>query len=156
MIDDTAAALLGSTASLIVGGVGPDNTPSALRGWGAPLSHDRGTLRFLLTAGDRARDDLAPGRRLEVTATPFTTLRSVQVKGRTLSIEDATAQDRIRFDCYAGEVVPRIAELDDMPEEVVVRFLPHDVVACTLVVEAVFDQTPGPDAGAQLAPVVSS
>lgn len=156
MIDDTAAALLGSTTSLIVGGVGPDNTPSALRAWGATLSDDRATLRLLLTAGDRALADLAPGRRIAVTATHFTTLRSVQVKGRTLALEDATAQDRIRFDRYAGEVVPRIAELDDMPEEVVARFLPDDVVACTLVVEAVFDQTPGPDAGAQLFPVVAS
>jgi hypothetical protein len=154
VIDDPAAALLESTTSLIVGAVGAGNVPRALRSWGATLSDDRANLRLLLTAGDRSLEDLAPGHRVAVTATDFRTLRSVQVKGRTVALEGATAHDRIRFDRYAGEVVPTLAEIDDMPEEVVVRFLPADVVACTIVIEAVFDQTPGPDAGCQLAPVV--
>lgn len=154
VVDDAAAALLGSTASLIVGAVGPANTPSALRGWGATFSDDRATLRILLTAGDRALVDVAAGRRIAVTATHFVTLRSVQVKGRSLGVEAATARDRIRFDRYAGEAVPIIAELDGVAEEVVARFIPDDVVACTMAVEAVFDQSPGPDAGAQLAPEV--
>jgi hypothetical protein len=153
VIDETAAALLESTTSLIVGAVGAGNMPRALRAWGASLSDDRVQVRLLLTAGDAALADLVAGRRIALTATDFRTLRSVQVKGRSLGVEDATAHDRIRFDRYAGEVVPILAVIDDMPEEIVARFLPVDVVACTMVVDAVFDQTPGPDAGAQLAPV---
>jgi hypothetical protein len=156
VIEDAAAALLESTTSLIVGAVGDGNLPRALRAWGALVSDDRLQVRLLLTAGDAALADLVAGRRIAVTTTDFRTLRSFQVKGRSLGIEDATAHDRIRFDRYVGEVVPLIASIDDMPEEVVAQFLPATVVACTFVVDAVFDQTPGPDAGAQLAPVVAS
>jgi hypothetical protein len=152
VIDAAAACLLESTTSLIVGAVGPANVPRALRAWGATLQDDGTALRMLLTAGDAALADLEPGQRVAVTATDFRTLRSVQVKGCSGGIEEATAHDRIRYDRYAGEVVPLLAEIDDMPEDIVARFLPADVVACTVQVESVFDQTPGPDAGAQLAP----
>jgi hypothetical protein len=152
VIDAAAAELLESTTSLIVGAVGPGNVPRALRAWGATLHDDGTALRMLLTAGDGSLADLAPGRRVAVTATDFRTLRSVQVKGHSAGIEEAGPHDRIRFDRYAGEVVPLLAEIDDMPEEVVARFLPADIVVCKVTIEAAFDQTPGPDAGMQLAP----
>ena len=45
-----------------------------------------------------------------------------------------------------------IAEIDRAPAEMVWRMLPPEVVACVMTVEEVYDQTPGPAAGAQLAP----
>jgi hypothetical protein len=40
-------------------------------------------------------------------------------------------------------------------EETVARLIPSDVVACEMTVEQVFDQTPGPGAGARVAPQAS-
>jgi hypothetical protein len=46
-----------------------------------------------------------------------------------------------------------LVEIDHTTDEVVRRFMPPGVIACVMTVEQVFDQTPGPAAGTQLAPI---
>ena len=83
------------------------------------------------------------------------TLVSWQLKGRATEIAPATAADRIRFDAFCAGAVQILHLADGTPEEIIWRIAPPGVVACEMVVEQVFDQTPGPEAGACVAPVGS-
>jgi hypothetical protein len=112
-----------------------------------------GHVRLLLsTQAEVTRRNVERGGRVAVTATHFFTFESVQLKGVAIRIEEATPADRIRFDHYCSGAAAAIAESDGTPLERVMRFVTAGVYACTMTVEAVFDQTPGRSAGAQLAP----
>ena len=152
MITAETAELVESPCSLIVGTVDAAVLPDASRAWGAEVIDD-GHVRLLLsTQADVTRRNLERGGRLAVTATHFFTFESVQLKGVATRIEEATPADRIRFDRFCAEAAAAIAETDGTPVERVLRFMTAGIYACTMTVEAVFDQTPGRSAGTQLAP----
>jgi len=146
-------AQLESPSSLLVGSVGSDGVPDATRGWGVQvLGPDR--LRVLLSDNaDRTLANLADGGRIALTTTHFQTLVSWQLKGRAIAIGPVTAADRIRFDAFCAGCVQILHQTDGTPEEIIWRLAPPGIVACEMVVEQVFDQTPGPEAGARIAPV---
>jgi len=152
VIEAEVAEQLESPSSLLVGTVAADGMPDATRGWGVEvLGPDR--LRVLLsTEAARTLAVVADGGRLALTTTHFFTLVSWQLKGRALSVGEATAADRIRHDAFCAGCVRTIHEGDGSPEEIIWRMVPPGIVACEMVVEQVFDQTPGPGAGARVAP----
>ena len=152
MIEAEVAEQLESACSLLVGTVGESGVPDATRGWGVEvLGPDR--LRVLLsTEAARTLANLADGGRVALTTTHFFTMVSWQLKGRATSVAPATAPDRIRHDAFCSGCVQTLHESDGAPEEVIWRLVPADIVACEMVVEQVFDQTPGPGAGACIAP----
>ena len=116
------------------------------------LDGDR--VRLLLsTTATRARANLEGGGAMALTTTHFATNVSWQLKGRVEAIEPATAADRIRFDAFCAGAVALIHAGDGAPEEIIWRLAPPGIVACELSVAQVFDQTPGPGAGARVAPV---
>jgi hypothetical protein len=153
VIEPDVAEQLESPSSLLVGSVSPDGVPDASRGWGIQiLGPDR--LRILLA--DNATGtliNLAGRGRIALTTTHFRTLVSWQLKGHATTVEPATAGDRIRFDEFCAGCVRVLHDLEGTPEEVIWRMVPPGIVACEMVVEQVFDQTPGPHAGACIAPV---
>ena len=155
MIEPEVTELIESPCSLIVGSVDADGLPDAIRGWGVDvLGPDR--VRVLLAAdADRTLANLADGGRIALTATHFITAVSWQLKGVATVIEDASPADRILFDAYCSGCLQILSVAQDMPEGVIARLIPADVVACVMVVEQVFDQTPGPGAGARVAPVAN-
>jgi hypothetical protein len=153
VIESEVVEQLESPCSLLVGSVGADGVPDATRGWGAKvLGPDR--LRVLLSSNaERTLANLADGGRIALTTTHFRTLVSWQLKGRVEAITPATADDRIRCDAFCAGCVAILHLSDGTPEEIIWRLVPADFVACEVVVEQVFDQTPGPDAGTRIAPV---
>jgi hypothetical protein len=153
VIEADVAEQLESPCSLLVASVSPDGVPEASRGWGVQvLGPDR--LRLLLAANaERTLANVAGGGRMALTTTNFRTLVSWQVKGHATTVEPATPEDRIRFDAFCAGCVRILSDLDQTPEEVIWRMVPAGIVACDLVVEEVFDQTPGPHAGVRVAPV---
>lgn len=153
MIEPEVAELLESPCSLLVGTVSTGGVPEATRGWSVVL-HSPDRLRVLL-ADNAARTlgHLEGGGRMALTATHFLTLVSWQLKGRATAIEPATATDQIRFDAFCAECVRILHESEGAPEEVIWRMVPPGIVACEMAVEQVYDQTPGPEAGARIAPV---
>ena len=154
MIEAEVAELLESPCSLIVGTVDTDGLPDATRGRGLEVLQGGTRIRLLLAENAAASlGNLATTGRIALTATHFSTLVSVQLKGRSLSVEPATVDDRLRFDRFCAGCVQTIAEIDGAPEETVWRFEPPGIVACTVEVEELYDQTPGPAAGALVAPV---
>jgi len=153
VIEPQVAEQLESPCSLLVGTVAPDGLPDATRGWGVDvLGPDR--LRVLIAAdAPRTLANLSGGGRVALTTTNFRTMVSWQLKGRALLLEAASAADRIYFDEFCAGCLGILVPLHETAEERISRMIPAGVVACEMLVEQVFDQTPGPDAGARVAPV---
>jgi predicted pyridoxine 5'-phosphate oxidase superfamily flavin-nucleotide-binding protein len=153
-IEAATKDFLESPCSLIVGTVDDDGLPDGTRAWAVDVVDDGRRLRVLIaTNADATIANLRANGRIAVTATNFVTLDSVQVKGRAEAVEERTAADQIRFDENCARCVGILVEADRAAEDSVWRFIPPGVVACVMTVEEVFDQTPGPAAGTQLAPV---
>ena len=151
MIDDDRRALLEGPSSLVVGTVAADLLPDATRGWGLRLAADARELRLLLSPNATTSfGNLRTTGVIAVTATEFHTLESVQAKGRVTAIEDATDDDHERFAAFCDGVVAAVSEIDGLPPAVVRTMLPEAIVACVVAVDEMFDQTPGPSAGARL------
>jgi len=153
VIEPEVAEQLESPCSLLVGSVSVDGVPDATRGWGVEvLGPDR--VRVLLAANaDRTLANLDRGGAIALTTTNFVTLVSWQLKGRAAGIAPATPADRIRYDEFCAGCLHILHELEGTPEAIIARLIPVGIVACEMLVEQVFDQTPGPQAGALVAPV---
>jgi hypothetical protein len=152
VIQPDAAKLLQSPCALIVGTVDADGLPDATRGWGLVVERPCEVRLLLSSNADATLANLATTGVLAVTATHFATLVSFQLKGRARAVEPATAEDRIVFDRFCAGCLVALEELEGAPPEVTARMVPPGVVACVMDVTGVFDQTPGPAAGALLAP----
>ena len=153
MFDDEITAFLESGCALIVGTVAPDGEPHAGRGWGldATSGGDEPHLRLLLDADDITMlEHAATGGAIAITAASVRTLRSVQLKGRTLGLEVASPEDVERAGRYIDALFTDIQETDGTDAAVTARLVPVGFVACTVEVHDRFDQTPGPGAGARV------
>jgi hypothetical protein len=152
MIDQGHATLLESgTCSLMVATASAHGVPHLTRAWGARVLPGGTDLRVLVPSDDSATlENLDATGAVAVTGADVPTFRSVQCKGHALAVEAATAGDRARFSRYRAELARSISEVDGHPVDLVTRLAPAEVVAVTARVEAMFDQTPGPGAGAPL------
>lgn len=141
-------------AALIVATVAPNGAPHAGRAWGVTiLSDDAGGTfaRILVNERDTVTlDHLTVGAPVAVTAADVPTLRAVQIKGHCLAVEPATAEDRRYAARSTDAFFTKITEVDGASRQLLDRWNPVDVVACVLSVDGVYDQTPGPGAGAPL------
>jgi len=155
VIEPEAAELLESPCAMIVGTVDGDGLPDATRGWGFEvLGPDH--ARVLLSSNATATlENLRTTGVIALTVTHFATLVSYQLKGRASAIDPASAEDRIRFDRFCAGCVHALHEAHGTPVEMIERLKPPGIVAVVMTVDSVFDQTPGPAAGAKLAPVES-
>jgi len=150
-IDDELAAFLQCEGSVIVATVGADGVPSASRAWGLRVLPDRGHVRVQLDAADApAVADVDAGRSVAVTVTDVFSLRSVQVKGHASTTTRPTAADVLHGDRYRAGFLANIVEVEQVPEDLVLRLVPSDFVVFDMPIAEVFDQTPGPTAGAPL------
>lgn len=126
--------------------------PELARVWGMEVSPDGRVLTFCVQAapGSRMRANIERGSRVAITATKPTTYRSTQIKGRLRDVWEATEEDlaraRAQNDAFAIDVVP--LGIDRASSA---RFM-HEAELCTVAidVEEIYDQTPGPAAGARL------
>lgn len=144
-----AGALLEPGCALLVGSVDRAGMPQATRGWGLRIIDvDRSEMRIVLPADDPITlDNLRTTGRIAVTGVDIETLRSIQVKGRVLRIEAATAVDRHWATRYSEALFRDIEHVDGTPPSLVKLLLPREYMACVAVVEECYDQTPGPRAG---------
>jgi hypothetical protein len=152
VIEGKAAALLRSRYALIVAIVDDEGTPFATRGWGLTLLPDHPEqVRLVLGAADgRLLQDLSGSRAVAITAGDPRTLHSVQFKGRAGAAEPATDDDRAEVGRYCDSFFGVVAEVDGTDRRFLERLVPDNFVACTVVIEELYDQTPGPGAGAPL------
>lgn len=149
MFDTDTRALLEGGSALIVATVAADGTPHAGRGWGLTLLDDRpGAARLLVSADDELTcAHLATGGAVAVTAADVPTLRSVQLKGRSVGLEPADAADRARAEVHLEALFTDIETTDGAARSILDRWRTRGYAACTILVEERYDQTPGPGAG---------
>lgn len=75
---------------------------------------------------------------------------SKQIKGAALGLEAATDDDRACAARFTETFIVAVMETDGAPRHLLERLVPADHVACTIAIDELFDQTPGPGAGAAL------
>ena len=150
MLSPETTAFLESGCALIVAVVDAGLRPRANRGWGLDVIGD-GVVRILLDADDETTlAYLAERDAIAITGTSVVTLQSVQLKGHALSVEPADDDDRARADRYRDAFFTDVVVTDGFDRAMLERLVPGDYVACTVAVDAAFDQTPGPQAGSAM------
>ena len=151
MIDDALAAFLQQGVAINVGTRNARLEPNAAYVGAARVDDDRQHLTLYVpsVAAGPVLDDLrANGRAAVVFARPEDD-RACQVKGMFVSARPATADEepivRDQFDGFRRQL-----EIIGMPGESTRPWIVWPATAVRLRVTAVFDQTPGPKAGAPL------
>jgi hypothetical protein len=145
VLADETVEFLHSGCSLIVGTVRDDGEPYASRGWGLTvLEPDGSRLRLIATEGAVAIGAIA------FTACSVRTLHALQFKGTVVEIERMTDADWAKTKQYTDDFMKDIADTDGVPRHLMERILPSGYVVCTVLVDEMYDQTPGPRAGSSL------
>jgi hypothetical protein len=126
--------------------------PALARGWGPHVSEDGRSLSLCVTAppGSASRANLEENGAIAVGFSQPTIARALQVKGSAVEVEEPGPAQLERaaqhLDAFCSET-----ETIGQPRELVRRiYRPRELVAVTLTIEEVFDQTPGPSAGKRL------
>jgi hypothetical protein len=145
-------AFLEGKAAMIVGVVDAHGWPLATRAWAlGVLDRDEGRIRLILDAADaEPLAHLAGGGSLALTVADVPTLDSCQVKGTVDRFEPVTDDDLDRVDVHSHAVFTDIANVDRIPYDLIARIKPRSFVACEMTVTEIYDQTPGPGAGAAI------
>ncbi len=140
---------IGAGMSLVVGTVSRGAEPRVARAWASSIvATDPLRVRVLMSADDpEAVDNLETGN-VSLTGTDVPTLQSAQLKGTVVLVEPATPADVERVATHTDAFFQAVLEIDGFPLSLMRRLLPHEVVAFEMVVNEMFDQSPGPGAGA--------
>jgi hypothetical protein len=139
-------------AGLVVGTVGDDGEPRAARAWSVTVVDDAvGRLRIVVGADDPVTvANLRIGARVAVNGADVRTLRSVQMKGEVIVVDQAGPADLDVARVQSDRFLEAVHVTDGNPLEQLRRILPIEVAVVEIVVDEMFDQTPGPDAGGLL------
>jgi hypothetical protein len=120
-----------------------------VRGWSAQLVGPR-RLRIGMDAGDESAVENVVDRMVAVTAADVPTLDSVQIKGRVVDIEPPCAVDLEVVHQQSEAFLTAVHQVDGHPLELLRRLLPTRLVMLEIEISEVFDQSPGPRAGARM------
>lgn len=139
-----------------MGTLTPSCEPYATRAWGTEvLSSDPPRVRVLVGAGAFAALGRFPGDgatfSIAVTGADVRTLRSVQLKGTGHDLETPTPADLERSGAYCDAFFADVEAVDGVERALMERLVPTDLLAVTVEVAALYDQTPGPAAGTAIA-----
>jgi hypothetical protein len=77
-------------------------------------------------------------------------LRAVQMKGPVVAVADPSEDDLLRMSSHSELFFQAVEETDGTPARLLKRILPHGLVAVEFVVDEIYDQSPGPGAGAAI------
>jgi hypothetical protein len=139
-------------SALIVGYADAQGAPYATRAWGAVVMEDGAAVRVFLDADDTALlTRLADGPAIAVTGGCVRTMASAQLKGRVRAVEELTALDVATRERATERFITDVHETDHTERALLDAMVPARFVACTIDVEELYDQTPGPRAGSTLA-----
>ncbi len=143
MIDDGAGLLIGTVTA--------NGAPRGVRAWAAwVVDPDEQRLRVVFTADDPVVVASLEGRKVAVTAANVRTVRSVQLKGRVVSVEPPTPADMEITERQTQLFFTAVHETDGNPIELLNVMRPCTHLAIEMIVDEQYDQTPGPTAGSAL------
>jgi hypothetical protein len=150
-VADEIAAFVCSGVAVIVATRDADLRPQAARAWGPEIYADGAAIALCVgaAADSPTRANLEVGGPIAAVFSLPTSYRTVQIKGDVLELADPTPQQLARveehFDAFARET----AQVG-LPPERARRLLDSSFVAVRFSARELYDQTPGPNAGARL------
>jgi hypothetical protein len=152
VFDTETVRLIESDVSLVIGLVDPDGAPIVSRACGVNvLDAEARTVRLLLDAEDEpALGHLTHGAVIALTTGNVRTHEAKQFKGRVVTVEPPTPADEARALQYYEAFCDVVQESDGIDREAVERLIPTRFLACVVEFDDMFDQTPGPGAGAPI------
>lgn len=151
-ISPELASFVQSGVSILVGTRDRRLLPECLRAVGARVERGRRDVTIFAPSATSAATvaNLEENGRIAICFSRMADHRSIQIKGRMVSVAPASESDRCVVERYRGEFVRNLAFIG-MPPRITLRMNAWPCHAVRLRVEAIFLQTPGPGAGAPLA-----
>lgn len=143
------SCLMHEGGGLLVGTTDGAGVPRGTRGWGLRLDAD-GHLRVTVSADDPVIVENLSDGVVALTAADVRTLRSAQLKGRIVGVEEPDDIDRVVTDEQTATFLQAIVETDGYSPAVLRRIVPDRLLTIVVEVSSGFDQTPGPTAGVEL------
>lgn len=147
--DPARIGILTGGSGLLVGCVTDDGEPLAVRAWSAAVTGP-GRIRVAMSADDPRVVACVRDRSVAVTAADVRTLDSVQVKGTVVAVGPPSTADLDLADLQSLAFFTAIHETDGDPVERLRKLLPARILMLDIEVGEVYDQTPGPRAGAPI------
>jgi hypothetical protein len=146
--DELATYLRPGPFSIIVATCDQQLAPNAVRAWGPKVLDDRRTVEVFVgrAAALRLVENVRTGGAIAMAIGNMTTFQGVQLKGRCVEIGEPEADDHAGIRAHNEQFVAA-AQRIGMAEQAARGMLVTDVIRLRLVPEALFDQTPGPEAG---------
>jgi hypothetical protein len=144
VIDEAHVAFLEGVPAQYVSAADAANKPAVGRAWGLRIEGAR-IVRALVGADSSMVQNLETATRVALAVCDVASYRSIQVKGNILAIEPATAADHDVYTAYQRDFTAALRHADrTTPMD---KVWPGSIVAVTIDVDVVFDQTPGSGAG---------
>ena len=146
------AAFLQSGLSMVVGTRDADLRPEVARAVGLRVEADgtEATVFIPVATGAETRANLETNRRIALTCSRPADHRTLQLKGGVLEIREADERDRAAVERYRQDLTGVLGFVG-VPPRLTGRLQAWPCHAVRFRVEAIFQQTPGPDAGVTLA-----
>src|SRR5262245_25929115 len=154
-IDDALKAFIESGVSVVVGTRDEGFVPEIVRAWGPHVKRDRRGLRVCVPEATsvRTRTNLVGNGRIAVAFSLPSTYETMQLKGRHLRTTRPSVEDLLRVERHR-ESFAAVNALIGVPRAGVEALWHRELAGSSLfitihfVVDAIFNQTPGPAAGA--------
>ncbi len=145
------ASLIESGIAIVVATRDADMRPQTTRAWGARIIDDGAALTLTVVAaeGSRTLDNLRANGAIAVTFCSPTTYRTVQAKGVATDLRQPDERDLARRDEHIEDFLDQ-GEQVGIERELARRLTRGEVVAVTVAVRELYQQTPGPGAGTPL------
>lgn len=150
-IPEDLVPFIESGVSILVGTRDAQSRPYAMRAVGVKVHDGRRTLTVYVPDGPGARAlaNLRDTQRIALTFTRPLDHRSIQVKGEVTAMRAAAGDERAFLESYL-EAWGEHVELVGLPRALGSRLTYWPSTAVDVSIDAIFQQTPGPSAGARL------
>ena len=150
-IDDEQRSLIESDPVASVGTRNSALEPHAIRAWGPRVSADgrSGEIFIDRPNSQRCIDDLQDNGRIAACFVKVQTFRALQLKGRCVEIGDPASEDWAWIERHRSAFTNATASLGFLPQ-LTRNLWSTQVVRLRFVVEELYDQTPGPNAGREI------
>jgi hypothetical protein len=147
-LSEELVELMESGVSIMVGTRDARLRPWCVRAQGAVVGADRRHVTVFLpvATSERAVRDLEDNGRIALTFSRPFDHRTIQLKGRAVRVRAGTPQDRVRQERYRAALCEQL-HVVGMSRAATRRLSFWPCHAVDVLVEASFEQTPGPSAG---------
>jgi hypothetical protein len=157
LLPDDLVRMADTGVIVIVGTRDADGVPEVSRGWGVRVLPEYDSIEICVSSHvcGRTLDNLAHNQQIAVTITSPSSYRSFQVKGRAIETRSIAPADLGLITRHQRAFTDEVVAVG-MPEPSAVRLFSiemedaPEITNIRVLVESVFNQTPGPGAGSRL------